>query len=420
MTPINRSFAYNFKNRTLLRLRVRWNGNEIFLSTGYTVKREMWDGSRCKPNSSHGTAKIPASSINRALEILEDTVNSVFYDFEMANHAPSKEEMRQAVDVALGRKTVTLESAWLEFIRDGEQKKQWAFNTVKSIRQVRNLLSAFRPSLEFRDITTGLLDEFVAYQTKHKLSKASFKTGDGGYANNVIQKNCRILKWFLRWATTKGYLRPEIEKSFSPDLKAITRPVIFLTWDELMKVYTLDLSGDTELEHTRDLFCFCSFTSLRYSDAVALQKSQVFENHIAITTVKTSSNLMIDLNRYSREILSHYKTTPGFRALPFVTNCRMNVLLKRIGKMAGIDETVTVSQYYGAERRVRIIPKYELLSTHCGRRTFICNALALGIAPHIVMKWTGHSEYSAMKPYIDVADAIRKESMKKFDEAGNP
>ena len=32
------------------------------------------------------------------------------------------------------------------------------------------------------------------------------------------------------------------------------------------------------------------------------------------------------------------------------------------------------------------------------------------------MKWTGHSDYKAMKPYIDVADEIKAEAMKKFDD----
>jgi hypothetical protein len=56
-----------------------------------------------------------------------------------------------------------------------------------------------------------------------------------------------------------------------------------------------------------------------------------------------------------------------------------------------------------------------ILCTHTGRRTFIVNALSLGIPPNIVMKWTGHSDYKAMKPYIDVVDEIKAESMKKFD-----
>jgi hypothetical protein len=39
----------------------------------------------------------------------------------------------------------------------------------------------------------------------------------------------------------------------------------------------------------------------------------------------------------------------------------------------------------------------------------------LGITPNIVMKWTGHSDYKAMKPYIDIVDSIKASSMTKFD-----
>ena len=49
------------------------------------------------------------------------------------------------------------------------------------------------------------------------------------------------------------------------------------------------------------------------------------------------------------------------------------------------------------------------------RRSFIVNALSLGITPNIVMKWTGHSDYKAMKPYIDIVDSIKASSMTKFD-----
>ena len=53
--------------------------------------------------------------------------------------------------------------------------------------------------------------------------------------------------------------------------------------------------------------------------------------------------------------------------------------------------------------------------SHAGRRTFIVNALSLGITPNIAMNWTGHSDYKAMKPYIDIVDSIKASSMAKFD-----
>ena len=61
-------------------------------------------------------------------------------------------------------------------------------------------------------------------------------------------------------------------------------------------------------------------------------------------------------------------------------------------------------------------PKWELVGTHSGRRTFIVNALSLGITPNIVMKWTGHSDYKAMKPYIDIAEKTKAEQMAIFEK----
>ena len=51
---------------------------------------------------------------------------------------------------------------------------------------------------------------------------------------------------------------------------------------------------------------------------------------------------------------------------------------------------------------------------------FLCGrgfgALSLGITPNIVMKWTGHSDYQAMKPYIAIAEKTKADAMKLFDE----
>ncbi len=47
------------------------------------------------------------------------------------------------------------------------------------------------------------------------------------------------------------------------------------------------------------------------------------------------------------------------------------------------------------------------MSPHAGWRMFICNTLALDIPAQVVMKWIGHSDYKAMKSYIDIADDIK-------------
>lgn len=162
---------------------------------------------------------------------------------------------------------------------------------------------------------------------------------------------------------------------------------------------------------------FCCYTGLRYSDVANLRKSDVKENHIEVTTVKTQDSLIIELNKHSKAILKKYEDVEfeGSKVLPVISNQKMNEYIKELGKLAKIETPVRITQYKGHERIDSIYPKHELLSTHTGRKTFICKALSLGIPPNVVMKWTGHSDYKAMKPYIDIADSIKVNSMALFD-----
>ena len=94
----------------------------------------------------------------------------------------------------------------------------------------------------------------------------------------------------------------------------------------------------------------------------------------------------------------------------------MNDYIKEAARLCEIDEPVTITRYQGTVRTDEEFKKYEVLSTHAGRRTFVCNALMLGIPPAVVMKWTGHSDYKAMLPYIDIADEAKRKAMAAFDK----
>lgn len=93
----------------------------------------------------------------------------------------------------------------------------------------------------------------------------------------------------------------------------------------------------------------------------------------------------------------------------------MNDHLKLMGELCGFNTPVTDTYYRGNQRFDKVSPKWKKLATHTARRTFICNALAMGIPPQIVMKWTGHSDYKSMKPYIDVTDTVKADAMEKFN-----
>ena len=120
--------------------------------------------------------------------------------------------------------------------------------------------------------------------------------------NSTIIKQIKLLKWFLRWATTKEYCQTRDYINFKPKLKTSEKKIIFLDWPELMTVYNYPFTDKQKnLERVRDVFCFCCFTSLRYSDVANLEAGRdVFDSYVSLTTIKTADSIKIELNKYSR------------------------------------------------------------------------------------------------------------------------
>ena len=171
----------------------------------------------------------------------------------------------------------------------------------------------------------------------------------------------------------------------------------------------------------RDLFCFCAFTSLRYSDMANLHRYDVQDGAISVVTQKTNARLQIKLNSYAQAILDKYKDQyfPGDLALPVISNQKMNQYLKEICELCGFNEPIHITGFRKGRRYDITVPKYSEISTHCGRKTFICFMLSIGIAPQVVMKFTGHADYKSMKPYIDIAEKAKTDAMDAMEAALN-
>ena len=166
------------------------------------------------------------------------------------------------------------------------------------------------------------------------------------------------------------------------------------------------------------MFLFCCFTGLRYSDVAKLRKNDIKDGYFDVVTQKTVEGIRIELNRYSQAIINKYMDCklPGGKLFPVVSNQRMNEHLKELGKKCGIDEPTRTVYFIGNERHEEVYPKYALLTTHCGRRTFVVNALRLGIPVEVIIRWTGHSDYKSLKPYVKIVDELKRREMSKFDD----
>ena len=402
-----------------IRMRVNFASKRIEFTTGYRIDAAKWDSDKQRVrNGCTNKLKQSASEINASLLGYYTEVQEIFKKFEVEEIMPTPEQIKEAFNVLhkpieeeiKPRKSTpnAFYKVFDEFVSDCGRQNDWTDSTYEKFAAVKNHLMNFRDGLTFDFFDEKGLNDYVTYLRDVKEMR-----------NSTIGKQLSFLKWFLRWAFKKGLHQNNAYDSYKPKLKSTQKKIIFLTWEELNKLREFEIPATKQaLDRVRDVFLFQCFTGLRYSDVFNLRKSDIKGDHIEVTTVKTSDSLIIELNNHSKAILDKYKDVAfeDDKVLPVITNQKKNDYLKELAELAGIDEPVRQTYYRGNERIDEVTPKYALLGTHAGCRTFICNALALGIPPQVVMKWTGHSDYKAMKPYINIADDIKANAMSKFNQ----
>jgi len=433
-----------------IRMRVTFCGQRVDELSGWNLETpEAWDESAQRVRPGYVSTKgVDAETINQDLDKMREVMDAAFNYFNAIEVMPSAKDIdarfrEKMGHVKAGQKTsgaprekaavspkkeARFFDAFNEFCRECGEKNAWTKATFQKMGSLLEDLKAFRKKIQFSDLTESFLTSFIGYlrdtkklRTPRKKLGAREKYDEDdvkGLRNTTIEKKLGYLRWFLNWADKKGYKPNAAYKTFRPTLKRTQKKVLYLTRDELTRIRNLELTGTNDyLDPVRDVFLFCCFSGLRHSDVSNLRRDDVKGDHIEVTTVKTADSISIELNDVTKGILDKYKDIPfrDGRALPCYTNQAMNRDIKEICRLAGIDEGIRVTTYKGNVRTDEMRPKWELLGTHTGRRTFIVNALSLGIPPNVVMKWTGHSDYKSMKPYIDIVDSIKASSMTKFN-----
>lgn len=423
---IKRYTTFSLKKRTnkdennkpdlQIRMRVSFNSERLELPTGYSIKEEDWDAAAQRVKKDRVNKKNETDTdINAYLNKASYAMDDAFREFEVQDRIPTKRELEETYlkkinDTAAEKKLRQRSTFWLaldDFVQSESKKNSWQYSTEQKFYALKNHILKYKENPRFEDFDDKGLTKFVGIllEVEHM-------------ANSTVMKQLGYLKWFLQWAANNKYHNTMDFKSYKPHLASTQKKVIFLTIDEIKQLMATPLSPSKQyLERVRDVFVFCCFTGLRHSDVYNLKRSDVKGDYIEITTKKTADSLTIDLNDVAKRILEKYENTefPENKALPVISNQKMNDYLVELCKLAGFNEEIRETTYHGSKRVDVVLPKYQLIKTHAGRRSFICNALAVGIPVNVVMKWTGHSDYKVMKPYIDVADTIKAREMNKMN-----
>ena len=290
-----------------------------------------------------------------------------------------------------------------EFI--DQNKSHRAERTIKGYFTTKNVIKNFQELNNTRyfleEIDLQFYDSF-----------RNFCLTEKKYLNNTLSKVVSTLKTFMSWAEDRGYHTNSVYKRFKAVEEDIE--VIYLTMEELLKLYHFEFENQ-KLDRVRNIYCFSCFTGLRYSDLAGLKDSNIYEDEIKFTVKKTRSfDHVVPLNDLAKSILIKYKD--GFHSpLPLISSQKLNKNIQEACKLIGLDAPMNITRFSGSNRIEKVVPKYELITIHTARKTFVTNSLILGMNQQVIKNIVGHKKDASFQKYVKIADEFKSNEMKLWD-----
>lgn len=310
---------------------------------------------------------------------LTSVINKFYY-----KEAPKTETFRQYLN-----RFYEEAKAGTRLCSAGNTRRRYSYESVRSIRGTKLSFEMFEDDKQrktnFNDINIDWYNDFLQFYYKR------------GCSANYIGRHIKTLKTIMRAAREEGlHQNMEIErKSF----KAISEPSdsIYLTEEEIHRMFVKDLSETPVLAKVRDIFLCGVYTAQRYSDYSRINKNMIKDGYIELVQQKTGEKCIIPIKPELEAILQRYDYT-----LPKSFEQKINFNIKKVGTSCKITEPVTTETYKSGLRVKTTVPKCKLIKTHTARRSGITLMYLAGIATIDIMKISGHKTEREFLKYVKI------------------
>lgn len=217
-------------------------------------------------------------------------------------------------------------------------------------------------------------------------------------AVNLLDCVKNFTRYYLRneWIEKDPFRNYKLKEEHNKEKDHLTR-------EELETLVRKRLPND-RLDRIRDVFCFCCYTGLAFTDAEHLRREHIRTDNNGTTWIykpreKTAVMSRIPLLPYPMILLEKYERDAELRAtgklLPVPSNQKMNAYLKEIADICNI-------------------PKH--LTTHLARHTFATLAIEYGMPIDIVAKILGHANTNMTRHYAKFSEQLIGKEMRKMNE----
>ena len=400
MASINFLYRSTKENSNLnLRLLFRNNGRDYVFGakTNVKVSKYYWTKQH-KKKSKDIEVTNKQTDINNELNKIE---NHVLKAFNSVNtETINKEWLQTQIDNYYNPiKETNIPTNLIDYIDFYiDYRKHEITETNKSkCRVIKNKLIKYETfigkKILIKNINDIFKNEFVNYQKERM------------YSQNTIQREFVTIKTFCKHARYLG-----IETHSQLDALRIDRQKvdkIYLTLEDLTKIENISKNQLTDnLDNAKDWLIISCYTGQRIGDFMRFTDEQIRiedgKHLIEFTQNKTDKIMTVPLHNKVLEILKKRKGKFPYK----ISDQKYNGFIKTVCKLAEINELTKGSKLLETKKGSKTFrkqsgtfKKYELVTSHIGRRSFASNFYGT-IPTTFLIYITGHSTESMFLNYI--------------------
>lgn len=345
-----------------------------------------------------------------ALKNAEITLVKIYFEFENTQKPFSLEQIKneyyKRIDKIPKETEKNINQIYELFIK--ENCNNWTYGTLKSFKVISNHLAKYQKKYHKIELESINLSFWKKIRDDYFVNEMKFN-------NSTTNKYLKKIKQFILFGIKEKYLPNTIDVDSFEYLDTLESFKIALKENELETLSNFDLSQNKRLESVRDLFLLEVLTGQRFSDLEkVLDKNNVSETEIRIYQQKTNELVSIPIHpKLKKHLLTISEKYPN--GLPIISNQKFNDYLKEVCKLVGCFDSshswVTMS---GRTKTTQTDFRYNLISSHTGRRTFCTLSLMQGIKHELIMKVSGHRSYEQFKDYVKVDDTDVQKAFQQF------
>lgn len=394
------------KIKTSIYCIIRYKGKRYKIATGESVSTAFWNPEkhRCYTGKRYPEGAI----INDRLNNFKIRVENIFNEYKLNNQIPTINEVKNKLNGREDEITFFFDEFIHQYIDAVKHEK--AESTIKkyitTLHKIEEYQNDTDQKLRFQDIDINFYRDFKAwFYTKYNTRN---------YFGSIIKN----IKRFMNAAALeglhncKGYKHPEFKT------EAEDADTVYLTIDELKKIYQLKITEDLikqhypnitagnlkrkieSLEKVRARFLIGAFTLLRVSDYKRLTEVNVKGSFIKIKPKKRSKgrknrDVVIPMHPIVKDILKK-----GYDLSESISEQKINKHIKEICRMAGITSKEVIYRTEKGKEVEKSFEKWELITTHTARRSAATNMLMAGMEASDIMILGGWSSEKSFWKYI--------------------